>query len=258
MGSASREALAKLSRGLQAGIQPVTGTELLEAAGTLRANHALASALGDALAPADSKAALVGRVFGALGADARRVLEATVAERWSNPAEFAAGIEDLGVRATALAAPSLADELLAIADVVSGDHELQLGLGSKLIPAESKLALVAKLFDGKVSPEALSVTQQIVSGLSGRRVDSALRKAATIAADQGGSELATVTVAAPLSDAQSTRLAGLLERAAGRPVKITTVVDPSMIGGVHIQIADDVIDGSVRARLEDLRQQLAA
>jgi F-type H+-transporting ATPase subunit delta len=41
-------------------------------------------------------------------------------------------------------------------------------------------------------------------------------------------------------------------------VKITTVIDPELIGGVRIQIADDVIDGSVRARLDDLRQQLAA
>lgn len=258
MGSASREALAKARQTLQSGIDDSTGPELLQVAGELRASAPLTAALGDAFAPVESKSALVGQLFGSLSADARRVLEAAVAERWSHADELVAGVEDLGVRAAALAEAGLADELLAVADIVSNDHELQLTLGSKLVPAGAKRGLVEKLFAGKVSDETLAVAQQIVSGLAGRRVDSELRRAARIAADQLGNELATITVAAPLSAAQAQRLAQLLEQTAGRPVKVTTIVDPELIGGVHIQIADDVIDGSVRARLEDLRQQLAA
>lgn len=258
MGSASREALARVSSTLNPGLQPGTGADLLEAAGELHANSALAGSLGDALAPAESKTALVERVFAALGADARTVLNAAAAERWSHADEFVSGVEELGIRAAALAEPALADELLAVADVVSGDHELQLGLGSKLIPSDAKKTLIDELFSGKVSVSTLAVLQQIVVGLSGRRVDATLRQAARVAADQGGSELATITVAAPLTAEQSARLATLLEQSAGRPVKITTVTDPDLVGGVHVQIGDEVIDGSVRARLEDLRQQLAA
>lgn len=258
MGSASRESLAKASSTLTAGLQASTGPEVLQAAGRIEANLALAAALGDALAPAEGKTALVEKVFGSLGADARGVLSAAVIERWSNPAELVAGIEELGVRASALAQASLVDELLAVADVVSSDHELELTIGSKLLAPEAKLALVEKLLGGKISAEALAVTQQIVANPRGRRVESALRQAAGLAADQGGSELATVTVAAPLTDEQSERLQRVLEKSAGRPVKITTVIDPSLVGGVHVQLAADVIDGSVRARLEDLRQQLAA
>lgn len=258
MGSASREALAQASTALRSGLQPGTGPELLQAAGELSVNAALASALGDALAPVESKTALIEQVFGSLGSDARAVLISAASERWSNAEEFVDGVEDLGIRAAALAEAGLTDELLAVADVISSDHALQLNLGSKLIPSQQKHNLIDTLFAGKVSDATLAVTQQIVTGLSSRRVDSTLRQAARIAADQGGSELATVTVAAPLSDAQSSRLSALLEQSVGRPVKVTTIVDPELIGGVHIEIADDVIDGSVRARLEDLRQQLAA
>lgn len=258
MGSASREALAQASRALHTGLDRSAGPELLKAAGQLAASSALAAALSDALALAETKSALVERVFAEFGADARGVINAAVAQRWSNAEELTAGVEELGVRAAALAQDALADELLAIADIVSSDHELQLTIGSKLLPAQAKAVLAAKLFEGKVSAEAFAVTQQIVSNARGRRVDQALTQAARIAADQGGSELATVTVASPLTQQQGERLAKLLEQTAGRPVKITTVVDPALVGGVRVQLADTVIDGSVRARLEDLRQQLAA
>lgn len=258
MGSASREALAQARTALQATIGASAGAELLQVAGRLAGNQALASALGDASAPAESKAQLADRLFGGLSADARGVLAAAVAERWSNVDEFVAGVEELGLRAEAITNASLADELLAIADVIDRDHELELTLGSRLGATDAKVALLRGLLEGKTSASALSVVTHLVANLWGRRLDVALRQAARTAADQLGSELATVTVAAPLGAAQEARLAQLLERTAGRPVQITMVVDPELIGGIRVQLADDVIDGSVRARLDDLRQQLAA
>lgn len=258
MGSASREALAQARGSLRAGQSEVTGSELLQAAEQIGSSAALAAALGDATAETAGKTALVSRLFGGLSDDARAVLTAAAAARWSNSGEFVEGVEELGIRAAALSDQALADELLAVADVVESDHELELSLGSKLIGAEGKLALVEKLLQGKVSNVALAVVRQLVANPRGRRVNAALRSAARTAADEGGSELATVTVAAALNAQQQQRLAAALERTAGRPVKVTTIVDAQLIGGIRVQMADDVIDGSVRARLDDLRQQLAA
>lgn len=258
MGSASREALAQARTALRPGLSQETGSELLQVSNQLEANAALASALGDATADAEGKGRLVARLFGGLSDDARAVLTSAVAARWSNPAEFVEGVEELGIRAAALAQPALADELLAVADLVDRDHDLELTLGSKLASAEGKLGLLTRLLEGKVSADALAVARQLVGNPRGRRLNVSLRRAARVAADQGGSELATVTVAAPLNAEQERRLAGALERSAGRPVKVTTIVDPELIGGIRVQIANDVIDGSVRARLDDLRQQLAA
>jgi F-type H+-transporting ATPase subunit delta len=61
----------------------------------------------------------------------------------------------------------------------------------------------------------------------------------------------------PLSAAQSERLAAALGKRYGAAVTLNTVVDPSVVGGVRVQIADDVIDASVSSRLADLRQRLA-
>ncbi|KTR87154.1 F0F1 ATP synthase subunit delta [Leucobacter chromiiresistens] len=258
MGSASREALAQARSALGSGLDTNVGGELLQAARRIAESPALAAALGDASAPAQAKSQLVERLFSGLSAGARSVLTAAVQARWSNVAEFVSGVEELGIRAEGAANAALSDELLAVVDVIDRNHELQLSLGSKLAEPAGKLALVQRLFQGKTSASALAVLSHLVASPRGRRLDATLRQAARLAADEAGSELATVTVAAPLTAEQQQRLARALERSAGRPVRITTVVDPALVGGIRVQIADDVIDGSVRARLADLRQQLAA
>lgn len=258
MGSASREALAAAKSALSGRLGKAVGSELLSAAAQIDASPALVSALADFSLDGSAKADIVGKLFGGLSAGARTVLTAAVKQDWSNAAEFVDGVEELGLRAQALADPNLADELLAATAVIDSSHELELELGNKLGEPAAKVALAEKIFSGKLSAGTLGVVSYMVANPRGRRVSAALRAGARVAADQGGSELATVTVAAPLSEAQQQKLASLLEQSAGRQVKVTTVVDPDLIGGVRIQMADDVIDGSVRARLDDLRQRLAA
>jgi F-type H+-transporting ATPase subunit delta len=258
MGSASREALGQARASLDGGLDKNTGAELLRAATQLVNTPSIAVAIHDTAATSEGKAALVERVFGQFSGDARRVLVAAATARWSSADEFVAGVEELGIRAESLSNSALSDELLAVASLVDDNHDLQLSLGSKLIDSEGKVSLVRQLLVGKTSASAVAVVSHLVSNPRGRRLDATLRSSARVAADQVGSELATVTVAAPLSLTQQQRLARVLEQTAGRAVQVKTVVDPEIIGGIRIQIADDIIDGSVRARLDDLRQQLVA
>lgn len=257
MGSASRSALAVTRAVLDTQTQAELGSELLQAAAVLEGSLALVGSLTDPAATAQSKQELVAKVFAGAGAGTQAVLTTASGERWSNAVEFIAGVEELGIRAAASAQNGLDEELLAIEKVISENHELELTLGSKLGVAEQKAKVVHELFNGKVSATALEVAEHVVAQPRGRRIGRVLRDFAKIIADQGGAELATVTLAAPLDDARLERLQNLLSAQSGRAVKLTTVIDPSLVGGVRIQMGDNVIDGSVKARLDDLRLQLA-
>lgn len=91
----------------------------------------------------------------------------------------------------------------------------------------------------------------------GRRVGELVRTGAAIVADAAGKGVATISVATPLSDAQRVDIEKSLAARYGREHVLNQVIDPALIGGVRVQVGDEVIDGSVAARLTDLKLRLA-
>jgi len=81
---------------------------------------------------------------------------------------------------------------------------------------------------------------------------------AAIVDDRLNRVTAHVTSAAPLTDEQRTRLATALTRFSGKDVRLQCDVDPDLIGGVVARIGGQVIDGSLRTRLEQLKYELIA
>ncbi|QYH36550.1 F0F1 ATP synthase subunit delta [Salinibacterium sp. M195] len=263
MGSATREALVAAKGALSsltAKNSLATGTELFEAGRVVGGSAQLRSALADPAAAAKDKTAIVGSVFSSLSAATRTVLSAIVSARWSNDDDLLAGIEEIGIRAIAQSAPaklSIDTELFAFGATVSSNAELELAVGSKLGSAASKSALVAELLKGKASDQAVVIIDQLVQQPRGRRIGELISTAADIVADQAGESVATITAAAPLKAAQLERLRAGLTKNYGRELKLNVRIDPSIIGGVRVQIGDEVIDGSVSTKLNDLRIQLA-
>jgi F-type H+-transporting ATPase subunit delta len=148
-------------------------------------------------------------------------------------------------------------ELLAISSLIHTDPEVELAVGSKRASSQAKATLVSALIGGKVSPEAEAIVRHLVSDSRGRRIGRMLMNSAEIVADQGGKGLAVVSVAKPLSAAQHTHIEQLVEKKYQRPHYIAQQSDDSVVGGARIRVGDDVIDGSVATRLQDLRMKLA-
>ena len=262
MGSATREALA---RSVSALAELGTKADLatagdLFAAGRVVADSAqLRAVLSDPSANPAGKHALVKRVFGSLSAPAVELLGVIAGERWSSQDDVLAAIEELGIRSIASSAPRNVDipaELFAFGGAVTSDAGLELALRSKLAAPEAKAALAERLLAGKVSQQTVAIIRQLVLQPRGRSIREALRETARIVASQSGQAIATVITAMPLPEAQAERLRSSLAARYG-DLKLNQVVDPAILGGLRVQIGDDVIDGSVASRLTELRLQLA-
>ena len=262
MGSATTQALATTTAALDAasGVDLDVARELFAAARALGDSSQLSGALADSSAPATARRDLVAAVFGAgMSPATREILTTAVEQRWSSASEFVDGIEELAIRAAAIAEPDadVENELFRFSRTVAANADLELALGSRLGEESAKGALVEKLLGSQASASTTLIAASLVQQPRERRVRQLLSRATRLVADQRGRVVATVSAAVPLSAEQVDRLATTLSQRYGTKVSINTVVDPSIVGGLRVQVADDVIDASVSSRLADLRQRLA-
>ncbi|WP_148614805.1 F0F1 ATP synthase subunit delta [Nocardioides rubriscoriae] len=263
---ASAEALAALTAELDShlGSGEVTArlaADLFSVATTLRAEGALRRFATDGSIPPEAKSGLVGEVFGGKVADgALAVLRTAVTHRWTATRDLADSLEHLSVVALVKAAGSdsgrLADELFTWAQAVTDNHALRDALSDPARSNDDKAALISGLLEGKTLPSTVTLAVQALSG-SYRTVTSALASYQKTVAEVHGEGVATVHVARELSDTEVRRLTDVLSAQYGRPVHLNLLVDPSVLGGIRVEIGDDVIDGTVVSRLDDARRRIA-
>jgi F-type H+-transporting ATPase subunit delta len=240
-----------------------TADDLFGVADVLRREPTLRRTLTDASIPAEPKANLVRQVFGDALAPASLDLVATaVGLRWTSPRDLADALEHVGVVSVVLAAEehgqadALEDELFAFGRLVADNPELRDALSDPARSVGEKQALVRDLLEGRATPATLRLAQQAVVG-SHRTVALAIEAYQKIAAEHRQRRVATVRVARPLDQDDSRRLAAALQQQYGRPVHLNVMIDPDVIGGMRVEIGDDVIDGTVASRLDEARRKLA-
>jgi F-type H+-transporting ATPase subunit delta len=257
-----RERLTVAARG--AATAGRVGDELFAVVRLLDAEHGLRRALADPVKPPAEKAAVAGRLLhGKISAAAEKLVTAAVSARWATPGDLSDAIEQLAIEAFTLAAQfggtldDLEDDLFRFARVVSG----QPGLRSALIGAtgtDAKTSLLADLLDDKVSAVSLSLITQMLTHPRGRSPQAVLDLCASIAARRREQLIAVVRVATELSAGQRQRLADTLTSAYGQGIHLNVVHDPAVVGGVSVQIGDELVDGTIASRLAEVRRNLAS
>ncbi|GAA1029524.1 F0F1 ATP synthase subunit delta [Virgisporangium ochraceum] len=269
--AASRESFAAADDALNehaAGATPerlaATGDEVLAVADLLRREPRLRRALADASRDTDERAGLLGAVFaGKIGDDALGLLTALVRGRWSSPVELLDAVERIGAEAL-LAGSERADELGEVEDelfrfggVVRGNPQLAGALSDSTAGLDRRTQLVDDLLGIKVKPVSLRLAALALRGFGGRGFDASLSRLVELAAARRDRQVAYVTTAAPLSDAEEERLAGRLSELYGRQISLKVDVDPSVVGGVRVRVGSDLYDGTVSRRLAETRKALA-
>jgi F-type H+-transporting ATPase subunit delta len=121
---------------------------------------------------------------------------------------------------------------------------------------DAKRGLLDALLRDKVPPVTLALVQQAASGRH-RSFGAALTEFQRLAAARRQRLIATVRVARPLDDASYRRMADALSGRYGGRVHLNVIVDPDVLGGARVEIGDEVVDGTVANRLEDVRRRIA-
>ena len=262
---ASREALAACEDTLDARRAdpgfPALPDELLSVASLLDREGALLSTLADSGQPTAVRETLVRQVLGGrIGDLAVDIVLAVVAQRWSSASDLVLALEHLAFSATfALAEDdgsldATEDELFTFGRALDGSPDLQMALTDPAQNAATKAAIVADLLSDRTSPATRKVLEYAVGHLHGRRIDAAVDELVALAAKQRERLVAEVTVAAPIDDDQRRRLVDALSRLKGRTIRLNVAVDPDLLGGVHVRVGDEVIDGTVSTRLKQARR----
>ena len=258
---ASRVLLDAAVKGADANSASALSSELFFVADVLSTNIAVRRALTDPSRDGTAKAAFTADLLGKkIGALALGLVTELSSLRWSSPKDLVLVVEQLAIEAEASAAniagelDRVEDEIFTAATAFAGSSELRKALTSDATNA--KATLVADILKG-ASGSTVKLVSQLVNAWRGRSIESAFADYQWALAARRNRVIALVRVATPITQAQLDRLTATLTSKVGQPVRINVEIDPSVIGGVSVKFADEMVDGSVSNRLAGAARALA-
>lgn len=274
MAGVSSESLATALAELEAKLPTASlqlAKELFGILGMVDSSAGLRRALTDPSRNGDEKSALVKQlVSGKVSADAAEVAGGLASLRWANARDIGDALETLAATVVISVAENksavsasgitgleeLENDLFAFNQAVASSHEVQRALSEPQASAAAKTALAGKLVPA-ASEEAKVLISQAVTQPRGIKPTRLVQRFAELAAKRQQRWIATVSVTRPLTQTQLERLQAGLNAMYGRELKVNLNVDPALIGGIRVQVGDEVLDASVLTRLGQLQRQLA-
>ena len=263
--TAALEGRSSFETALTSGDPAVVADELFAVTGLLDDNAPLRRSVADPSREGKDKADLITRLLdGKLSNETVGIASVLVRQRWSQERDLTDTVERFAVEASlkgaenAGAIDQVEDELFRFERLVAGTPELRDALGNRQGEPTGKAELVGRLLEGKARPETVRLARQAVLAPRGRRFDRTIEEYLDVAAERRQQLTAVVTTAVDLTDEQRTRLAGALQRIYSKPVLLQIVHDEDVIGGIRVQIGDEVVDGTVLRRLDEAKRHLAS
>lgn len=237
---------------------------LYAVAALLDREPSLRRALTDPASTAGSRQDLVTGLLGAqLTELPMGVLRGLVAEHWDSSADLRTAVEAVAANAAIRAAEAqgvldeVEDELFRFARLLDREPSLRAALTDPGLPVDRKTALLRELLGTRAQEITQRLIEIAVTRPQAGSLETALEALSTLAAQRRQRYIAQVRVAQPLDAAQHDRLGASLARIYGRQVQLQVDVDPSVVGGIEVRVGDEIIDGTVSRRLQDVRRTFA-
>ena len=240
------------------------GNELFTITSALDHNIQLERALTDPSRPVEDKVAVLKEL---LGDNAHpmtmEIMTDLVSRRWSRARDIANAVEDFGVDAMMYYADAT-DATLQVSIELSELHSALLNLPvvrAKLYDyqatSEARVKLFREVFSGKtLNKVTMRLAEHATCNLRRRRYLETIQWLINKFSRHMGESMVTVTTATPLKKEQIKRLVEVYSAKVGRQVHINSVVDPTVLGGMRIQVGDEVTDNTVVAQLQNLHRKV--
>ena len=269
MAGVSTESLSKVEEVLEAhaSLQPLKlAGELFALVDVLDHNGTLRRAVTDSSRDAAARQGIVNSVFdGKISSQAMAVLTNAVAQRWSEDSDLADALERAAVLAVTASAQSrggvdaldeVLNELLTFVRTVDSNAQAQEALSDHQASKEAKKKLAVALGGPATTAEGVLLLERVGSNPRGLHAARAADEFAEIIVKRQNRYIARVTSAINLSQAQLERLGRALNAVYGRELKLDVSVDSAVLGGLRVQVGDEVIDGTVETRMSDLSRSI--
>ena len=240
------------------------GNELFTITKVLDDSIQLERALTDPSRPVADKVAVLKEL---LGDNAHpmtmEIMTDLVSRRWSRARDIANAVEDFGVDAMMYYADAT-DATLQVSIELSELHSALLNLPvvrAKLYDyqatSEARVKLFREVFSGKtLNKVTMRLAEHATCNLRRRRYLETIQWLINKFSRHMGESMVTVTTATPLKKEQIKRLVAVYSAKVGRQVHINSVVDPTVLGGMRIQVGDEVTDNTVVAQLQNLHRKV--
>ena len=240
------------------------GNELFTITKVLDDSIQLERALTDPSRPVADKVAVLKEL---LGDNAHpmtmEIMTDLVSRRWSRARDIANAVEDFGVDAMMYYADAT-DATLQVSIELSELHSALLNLPvvrAKLYDyqatSEARVKLFREVFSGKtLNKVTMRLAEHATCNLRRRRYLETIQWLINKFSRHMGESMVTVTTATPLKKEQIKRLVEVYSAKVGRQVHINSVVDPTVLGGMRIQVGDEVTDNTVVAQLQNLNRKV--
>lgn len=148
------------------------------------------------------------------------------------------------------------DELFRFARSVVENDNLRLTLTDINIPVEQRIAVIDQILDGKALATTKAIIALIVVSEHSGDLSEIVDAFIAYAAHTRNKETAEIRTAVELDDVTVAKLSEALSKATGKSLDLHVVYDESVLGGIVATVGDEVIDGSIRTRLNKLKETI--
>jgi F-type H+-transporting ATPase subunit delta len=148
------------------------------------------------------------------------------------------------------------DELFRFARIIEGNDDLRMTIANPGLPLDQRAGIVDQLLESRALPTTKAIATFIVGAGRGHDLPAIVNRFVELAAQTREHAVAEVRSAVALDDSQKQRIGEALSRKTGKQVEVKVIIDESVLGGIVATVGDTVIDGTVRHRLDQLKEQI--